>query len=348
VTQSHIGDPRFFVRNGPRTLSAVVEAASGRAIWKELVIEGVAPLETAGPREVSFLDNRKYIPHLEKTKAGAVIVHPDLSDRVPRQTVAIETESPYEGWARVASLFYPEPAVSPGLHPTAIVDPSAHIDPLAEIGPYCVVGADAEIGPRCRLGAHVAIGAGVVLGPDCRVGEHASLSHAILGARVFVYPGVRIGQGGFGFAPTNSGFLSVPQLGRVIIEDDVEIGSNSTVDRGSTGDTVIGAGTRIDNLVQIAHNVKLGRCCVIVAQVGIAGSTVVEDFVQLGGQSALAGHLRVGQAARIGAQAGVMSDVAAGDVLLGSPAQPRRQFFKQIAILKRLAQKTMASGSRAL
>ena len=159
---------------------------------------------------------------------------------------------------------------------------------------------------------------------------------------------MRIGQGGFGFAPTNSGFLSVPQLGRVIIEDDVEIGSNSTVDRGSTGDTVIGAGTRIDNLVQIAHNVKLGRCCVIVAQVGIAGSTVVEDFVQLGGQSALAGHLRVGQAARIGAQAGVMSDVAAGDVLLGSPAQPRRQFFKQIAILKRLAQKTMASGSRAL
>jgi len=223
------------------------------------------------------------------------------------------------------------------VHPTAIVDPSAHIDPLVEIGPYCVIEAGVEIGPRCRVGAHTEIGRGVVLGPDCRIGGHASLSHAIVGARVFIYPGARIGQEGFGFAATGSGFLTVPQLGRVIVEDDVEIGANSTVDRGSTGDTIIGVGTRIDNLVQIGHNVRLGRCCIIVAQVGIAGSTVVEDFVQLGGQVAIAGHLRIGKAARIGAQSGIMSDVAAGDVLVGTPAQPRRTFFKQIAILKKLA-----------
>ena len=176
----------------------------------------------------------------------------------------------------------------------------------------------------------------MVLGPDCRVGQHASLSYAIIGARVYVYPGARIGQEGFGFASTTSGFLTVPQLGRVIVGDDVEIGANSTVDRGSFGDTVIGAGTRIDNLVQIGHNVRLGRCCIVVAQVGIAGSTVLEDFVQLGGQAALAGHLHVGKAAKIGAQSGVMSDVAAGDVLLGTPAQPRRSFFKQTALLKKL------------
>jgi UDP-3-O-[3-hydroxymyristoyl] glucosamine N-acyltransferase len=265
-----------------------------------------------------------------------VIVHPDMRARVPPRTVAIVTEAPYEGWARVASLFYPEPVASPGVHPTAIVDPSAHMDPLAEIGPFCVIGADAEIGARCRIGACAVIGRGVVLGPDCRIGGHVSLSHTIVGARVFIYPGARIGQEGFGFAATGSGFLTVPQLGRVIIEDDVEIGANSTVDRGSTGDTVIGAGTRIDNLVQIGHNVSLGRCCIIVAQVGIAGSTVVEDFVQLGGQVGIDGHLHIGKAARIGAQSGVMSDVAPGEVLVGTPAQPRRTFFKQIATLKKL------------
>ena len=176
---------------------------------------------------------------------------------------------------------------------------------------------------------------------DCRIGAHASLSHAVVGSRVYVYPGARIGQEGFGFASTASGFLTIPQLGRVILEDDVEIGANSTIDRGSTGDTIIGVGTRIDNLVQIAHNVHLGRCCVVVAQVGIAGSTVVEDFVQLGGQSAIAGHLHVGAGAKIGAQSGVMADVPAGEVLLGSPAQPRRKFFEQIAILRRLASKRL-------
>ena len=139
-----------------------------------------------------------------------------------------------------------------------------------------------------------------MLGPDCRIGTHASLTHAILGARVYVYPGARIGQEGFSFAPTDAGFLAVPHLGRVILEDDVEVGANTTIDRGSTGDTVIGVGSRLDNLVQIGHNVRLGRCCVVVAQVGIAGSTVLEDFVQVGGQGAMAGHLRIGKGAKIG------------------------------------------------
>jgi UDP-3-O-[3-hydroxymyristoyl] glucosamine N-acyltransferase len=160
-----------------------------------------------------------------------------------------------------------------------------------------------------------------------------------LGARVYVYPGARNGQEGFSFAATESGFLTVPHLGTVVLEDDVEVGANTTIDRGSTGDTVIGAGSRLDNLVQIGHNVRLGRCCVIVAQVGIAGSTVLEDFVQIGGQAAVAGHLRIGKGARIGAQAGVISDVPAGAALVGSPAQPRQQFFRQVATLKRLARR---------
>jgi UDP-3-O-[3-hydroxymyristoyl] glucosamine N-acyltransferase len=314
-----------------------VGAARGIANERDLLVEGVAPLHTAGPNEVSFLDNRRYASALDQTLAGAVIVHPDMEARVPAGSVAIVTTEPYAAWARVASLFHPLPPVSPGIHPSAIIAGEALVDPSAEVGPLSVIEAGAEIGPGCRIGAYAHIGSGVIVGRDCRIGTHVSLSHAILGARVYVYPGARIGQEGFGFACTRDGFLSVPQLGRAILEDDVEVGANATIDRGSSRDTVIGAGSRLDNLVQIGHNVILGRCCVIVAQVGISGSTVLEDFVRVGGQVGLAGHLRIGQNAEIGAQAGVISDVAAGAKMLGSPAQPMKDFFRQIATLKKMA-----------
>ena len=332
-----IGDPRFFVRSGPHSLAAVVETACGTAIDSDLLLTGVAPLGVAASDKVSFLDNRRYAAALEKTLAGAVIVHPDMRSRVPAGTVAIITPEPYAGWARVAALFHPTLPARAGVHPTAHVAADAWVDPSAEIGPFALVETGAEVGARCRVGSYAAVGAGVVLGSDCRIGAHASLSHAIVGARVYVYPGARIGQEGFSFATTDTGFLTVPQLGRVVLEDDVEVGANTTIDRGSAGDTVIGAGSRLDNLVQIGHNVRLGRCCVVVAQVGIAGSTVLEDFVQVGGQAAVAGHLRVGKKAKIGAQAGVISDVPSGAALVGSPAQPRQEFFRQVALLKRLA-----------
>jgi UDP-3-O-[3-hydroxymyristoyl] glucosamine N-acyltransferase len=334
-----IGDPRFFIRSGPHSLATVVATAGGTAPDVDLLFVGVAPLQAAGRDEVSFLDNRRYGAALEKTVAGAVIVHPDMLARVPAETVPIVTTEPYAGWARVAALFHPAPPAHPGIHPSAYIADGAWVDPSAEVGPFALVEAGAKVGARCRIGPYAAVGPGVVLGPECRIGAHASLSHAVLGARVYLYPGARIGQEGFSFAPTETGFLPVPHLGRVILEDDVEIGANTTIDRGSAADTVIGAGSRLDNLVQIGHNVRLGRCCVIVAQVGIAGSTVLEDFVQVGGQAAMAGHLRVGKGARIGAQAGVISDVPLGAALVGSPAQPRQEFFRQIATLKRLARR---------
>jgi UDP-3-O-[3-hydroxymyristoyl] glucosamine N-acyltransferase len=207
-----------------------------------------------------------------------------------------------------------------------------------------VIGEGAEIGPRCRIGALAVIGPGVVLGPDCRIGSHASLSHALLGARVYVYPGARIGQEGFGFAFGAEGFHSVPQLCRVILEDDVEVGANTTIDRGSLQDTVIGAGSRLDNLVQIGHNARLGRGCVIVAQAGISGSTILEDHVMMGPQSGMIGHIRVGRMAKIGAQSGVIADVAAGAEVVGSPAQPRRAFFREVAVLRRMARGGGAKG----
>jgi UDP-3-O-[3-hydroxymyristoyl] glucosamine N-acyltransferase len=330
------GDERFFAHSGPHSLADVAAAAQGTASALPLQLYGVAPLQSAGPAHVSFIDNRRYIDALAATQAGAIIVHPDLADRVPATAVAIETADPYFGWARVAALFHPPPPVRPGIHASAVVAESALLDPTAEIGPLAVIGARAAIGPRCRIGAGAVIGEAVSMGADCRVGPLASISHAVLGARVYVYAGARIGQEGFGFATTPTGFLTVPQLGRVLLEDDVEVGANSTVDRGSAADTVIGAGSRLDNLVQIGHNVRMGRCCVVVAQAGISGSTVLEDFVVIAAQAGLTGHLRIGQKARIGAQAGVMSDVGAGLDVIGSPSQPVREFFRGVATLRKL------------
>ena len=344
MAEAPMGDARFFARAGPYPLADIAGAAVGTAPVIDRMFSGVAPLHSAGQNEVSFLDNRRYAAALEQTMAGAVIVHPQMRARVPSNTIAIVTTSVYEGWARVAALFHPLPPPRPGIHPTALIDSDARVDASSEVGPYAVVEARAEIGPGCRIGSFVSIGAGVTVGRDCRIGTHASLSHALLGSRVYIYPGARIGQEGFSFAATKTGFLSIPQLGRVIVQDDVEVGANTTIDRGSSRDTIIGAGTRIDNLVQIGHNVQLGRCCVIVAQVGIAGSTILEDYVQVGGQAAMAGHLRLGQGSQIGAQAGVISDVAPGAVLLGSPAQPRSEFFRQVATLRRMARRRDNEG----
>jgi len=339
MVEATLGNARFFSRSGPYPLKLVASAAFGVADEIELLLEGVAPLQTAGPNEVSFLDNRHYASALDHTLAGAVIVHPDMVARVPTTTVAILTTEPYAAWARVAALFYPMPPVSPGIHPSAIVAEGALVDPSAEVGPLSVIETGAEIGPGCRIGPCAVIGSGVIVGRDCRIGAHVSLSYAVLGARVYIYPGARVGQEGFGFASIKDGFQSVPQLGRVILEDDVEVGANTTIDRGSSRDTVIGAGSRLDNLVQIGHNVILGRCCVIVAQVGISGSTILEDFVRVGGQAAMAGHLRIGQSAEIGAQSGVISDIAPGAKVLGSPAQPKNDFFRQIARLKKMSKR---------
>ncbi|MCK8786429.1 UDP-3-O-(3-hydroxymyristoyl)glucosamine N-acyltransferase [Roseomonas sp. NAR14] len=331
------GDPRFFARSGPYSLAEVARAAGGEPSAGEMLLTGVAPLGSAGPTEVSFLDNPRYIEALAATRAGAVIVSPAMLCRVPPGTVGIATENPYAGWARVAALFHPPAPARPGIHPSAVVLEGARVDPGAEIGPFCLIGAGAAIGAGCRLGAGVAIGDSVSIGADCRLGAGVSISHATLGARVHVKPGARIGQEGFGFATTPTGFLAVPQLGLVVVGDDVEVGANTTIDRGSARDTVIGAGSRLDNQVQIGHNVRIGRCCVLVSHVAISGSTTLEDFVQVGGQAGMAGHLKVGRGARIGAQAGVIADIPAGTAVIGSPAQPAGAFFRQVALLKRLA-----------
>ncbi len=336
-----VGDPRFFRCAGPHTLAAVVDAASADgnladAPPRRLMLHHIAPLATAIGQDVSFcLNNRRHGPALAATKAGAVIVHPDMKQLVPDTTVAIIASDPLAAWARVAALFHPVPPAVPGIHRSAVVAASARIAPTAEVGPLVVIGENVVIGPRCRIGPMAVIGDGVEIGWDARIGPHVSLSHALIGDRVYVYPGARIGQEGFGFAINAEKLVTVPQLGRVRIENDVEVGANTTIDRGALEDTVIGAGTRIDNLVQIAHNVQIGLACVIVAQVGISGSCVLEDQVVLAGQAGLAGHLRIGAGSRVGAKSGVMTDVPPHSDFAGLPAQPAKLFFKEIATIRR-------------
>lgn len=338
------GSARFYQRCGPFSLAQVAAVAGGTTEGADHLVFGIAPLHVAGGNDVSFVNGRRHLPALAGTAAGAVLVPAALLADVPASTSAILCRDPDEAWANVAALFHPVRPVRPGIHPTACIASGASVHATAEVGAFTEIESGAEIGPGCRLGSHVSVGSGVRLGADCRVGAHVTISHAMTGDRVCLFPGVRIGQEGFGFSRVQRGFHTAPQLGRVVIGNDVEIGANSTVDRGSVQDTVIGAGTRIDNLVQIAHNVRVGRCCVIVAQVGIAGSTVLEDFVQVGGQAALAPHLHIGAGAQIGAQAGLIADAPAGAVLIGSPAQPRQDFFRQVATLRRLAHKPAATS----
>jgi UDP-3-O-[3-hydroxymyristoyl] glucosamine N-acyltransferase len=337
-----MADSRFFDRTGPFSLTTLAELSGTRLLDPAeggRLIGDVAPLETAGPDDITFLDNRKYTGAFTRSRAGAAFIDEQLAAKAPRGMALLVAREPYKAFARVAQAFYPEAAPRPGRAPSAIIDPAAIVPADCEIGAHVVIEAGARLGARCRIGPNTVIAAAVELGDDCQIGPNVTLSHCLIGARVVLHPGVRIGQAGFGFAPDRNGPIKIPQLGRVIVGDDVDIGANTTIDRGSGHDTVIGPGTMIDNLVQIAHNVVIGRGCVLAGQVGISGSTRLGDFVMAGGQAGLAGHLTIGSGARLAAKSGLMRDVAAGETVSGIPALPIRLFMKQVAILQRLARK---------
>ncbi len=337
-----MADPRFFQVAGPFSVGRLTEIAGARvAPGTDLdrVMEDVASLEEAGPAHVSFLDNRLYAAAFAATRAGACVVKPEMAARAPAGLALLLTEDPYRAYARIAQAFHPVAPPEPAVATAATVDPTARLGEGCRVEPGAVIGARAEIGRRATIGANAVIGPGVVIGEDSVIGAGATVSHSLVGSRVIVHPGVRIGQDGFGFAMGPGGHLKVPQLGRVIVEDDVEIGANTTIDRGTGPDTVIGAGTKIDNLVQIGHNVQVGRGCILVAQVGIAGSVRVGDFVVIAGQAGITGHLKIGAGARIAAQAGIMQDVEPGATIAGAPAVPIREFLRQAATLRRLARR---------
>lgn len=342
-----MADPRFFHRAGPfglGELAGIGGAALAEGVDPARQVSDVAPLDRAGADDITWVDNAAYLRQLPDSKAGVCILRPEHARRAPEGMALLLSPAPYRSLARIAQAFYPAPAPVAGTHASAVVDPAAAIDTSCQIGPGVVIAAGAEIGPRCVIGANTTIGHGVVLGADCRIAANVTLSHALVGARVTVHPGARIGQDGFDFAPDPAGHLKVPQVGRVVIEDDCDIGANTTIDRGSVQDTVIGPGCWIDNLVQIGHNVRLGRGCIIVAQVGISGSTQLGNFVVVGGQAAMTGHLKIGDGAEIAAKSGVMRDVPAGGRVGGIPAMPLKELFRILAAQRRAAKKEAGGG----
>ena len=339
--------PGFFERAGPFTLRAVAEAVEAKASdGADLVfqIKNVQPLDDAAQGDLSFLDNPKYLSLLAATKASACLISPKFVNQVPSGTACLVTPEPYRAFAKAIALFYPDAVKSKVASETApertsLIHPSASLEPGATVEPGAVIGPEVRIGRDTTISAGSVIGYRVHIGRDCYIGPNATITHALVGNNVTIHAGVAIGQDGFGFAMGQSGHLKLPQIGRVVIQDAVEIGANTTIDRGALQDTIIGEGTKIDNLVQIGHNVVIGRHCVIVAQTGISGSTELGDFVALGGQVGVLGHVKIGAGAQIAASSNVRADVPPGARWGGTPAKPVRLWFRELTLLQKLAER---------
>jgi UDP-3-O-[3-hydroxymyristoyl] glucosamine N-acyltransferase len=333
-----MADTRFFSNSGPFALQEIVSLSgaqiAGNGDISARQIHDIAPLQNAGVNDLSFFDNSKYLEPFKASKAGACFIKPRFVALAPKSMIALVTDDPYLAYTKTARHFYPTQALSPGIHPSAIIADSATIAKTASIAAGAVIGAHASIGEHVTIGANAVIAPHVSIDENSQIGALSSISHAIIGARVIIHCGAKIGQDGFGYAIGKTGHLKVPQLGRVLIEDDVEIGANATIDRGSGPDTTIGRGVKIDNLVQLGHNVQVGAHAMIIAQVGVSGSTKIGDGAVLAGQVGVSGHINIGKGARAAAQSGVITDIPDGQTYGGYPAMPVREWHKQTIRLK--------------
>jgi UDP-3-O-[3-hydroxymyristoyl] glucosamine N-acyltransferase len=320
------------------TAAAIADAVGGRLIGDPSVGVGrVAALDRAGPRDLSFFGVAKYAALFAQSRAGVVLVAPELAETPGVTGVRIVVDRPQEALLALLPRFHRLPEHLPGVHPTAVIGSGASLGRNVFVDAYAVIGANAVIGDDSVIGSHCSVGTGVHMGERCHLFPSVTLySGTTLGSRVSIHAGARIGSDGFGYVQRDGQHLKIPHVGRCLIEDDVEIGANTTIDRGSIDDTVIGAGTKIDNLVQVAHNVRVGRLCLIMAQVGIAGSSRIEDGAMLLGQVGISGHVTVGKGARLAAQAGVFGDIPAGETWSGYPARPHKEALRAQAASFRL------------
>ncbi len=327
-----------------RTLGELAALVGGQVEGDAaLAIAGVAPLEEAGPGQVSFFSNKKYRAAFEASRAGAVVV--EQGEVVPPGRTVLRAPSAYLAFARISTVFHPPSAALPGISPQAAVDPTAVVDPSAQVGPFVSIGPGATVGPRTVLHPGVQLGAGARVGADCLLYQNVVVrERCVLGDRVALQPGCVIGSDGFGYALDLEGegrgprHFKVPQAGVVVIEDDVEIGANSCVDRATLGVTRVCRGAKIDNLVQVAHNVVVGPLSILASQVGISGSTKLGMGVVCWGQAGLIGHLSIGDRANIAAQAGVAGDVGPGERVAGSPAKNDVAWARNSAVFDRLTE----------
>src|SRR5580692_1501653 len=306
-------------------------------------ISNIAPLDTAVAADISFLDKARFLDALAVTRAGACFISPPFEAKAPPGLAILVTPEPYRAFVAVTRALFPE-ALRPsslfgvkGRSRDAHVHPSARLEANVTVDPLAVIGAAAEIGAGTVIAVGAVIGPGVSIGRDCAIGAGATIQHTLIGDRVIIHPGARIGQDGFGYVPGPKGHQKIPQTRRVIIQDNVEIGANSTIDRGATRDTIIGEGTKIDNLVHIGHNTSIGRHCVLISQTGISGSVKVGDYVMMGGQVGIADNITIGDGVMLGARAGVVTDVPAGGRYNGRPAQPSREWLRGVSWVRRMA-----------
>ncbi|MDQ0463027.1 UDP-3-O-[3-hydroxymyristoyl] glucosamine N-acyltransferase [Caulobacter ginsengisoli] len=328
-------DARFFESLGPVALgdlATLAGAASPPPQVADRRIERAATLAGAGPGDVAFVTNRKHLAELKASKAGACFVPADLADEVPDGCVALVTRIPQGAWSQAANTLH-RPIGHAGEGPA--VHPSARLEDDVVVSFGAVIGAGAEIGRGTRIGPGAVIGPGVAIGRDCVIGARAVIGFALIGDRVKIYSGAAIGEAGFGATAGPGGVIDIPQLGRVILQDGVTIGANSCVDRGAWDDTVVGENTKLDNLVHIAHNVRVGRNCVMAAYTGISGSVTIGDGVAFGGRAGVADHVTIGDGAQIAAAAGLFRDVPAGETWAGVPAQPSRDWFRELAWIRK-------------
>ncbi len=312
------------------------------------VVRDVASLDAASAEHLSYCERPTYRAALANTQARAVFVSAALRPAVPDGTIALVTRMPQFAFCLVASALYPDAAnmIVGDRGQLSAISKSARLGPDACVMPGAFIGPDVEIGARSVIGPNAVLGRGVRIGQDCRIGASATIICALIGDHVTIKPGARVGCDGFGFTPSPSGLTKVPQLGRVIIQDHVEIGANSCIDRGALGDTVIGEGTKIDNLVQIAHNVSVGRYSIFASQVGISGSARIGDQVVLGGKVGVADHMQIGHKSQVAAKAGVSHSLPGGEAYGGYPARPIRQWRREVASLSRLAKRRKFDDER--
>lgn len=321
------------------TAADIARAVGGRIVGDpEASVTGIAPLDRAGASDLSFLSSARYAAAFAASLAGVVLVPAELEAANGSARARIVVEKPHEAMLSLIPRFHPPAAIEPGIHPTAVIGRGARIGEGSAIGAHAVVGDGAVVGDRVRVGAQCTIGAGVTVGDDTLLHPGVTLYPGTrLGSRVILHSGVRLGSDGFGYVFRGGAHEKIPHVGRCIIHDDVEIGANSTVDRGSIDDTVIGAGTKIDNLVHVGHNVRIGRLCLLMAQVGVSGSTHIEDGCIIAGQAGIGGHITIGARARIGGQAGVFGSVPAGETWSGYPARPHKESLRAQAALFKLS-----------